>query len=114
MAAADTVFGKILRKEMPATILHEDDRCIVIQDIAPRAPLHALVIPRKAIPSLADATEEDAALLGHCLLVAKKVAESRGTGPAFRVIVNSGEGAGQTVHHLHFHVLGGGKLRSFA
>ena len=112
--AADTVFGKILRKELPATFLHEDEQCVAIQDLHPKAPLHALVIPKKAIASLAEASPADAALLGHCLLVARKVAEAHGTGHAFRVVANSGEGAGQTIAHLHFHVLGGGKLRSFA
>ena len=104
---ADTVFGKILRGELPAKVLHTDDRCIAIADIDPKAPLHALVIPRKALPSLADATTEDEALLGHLLLVAKKVATDAGHGKAFRLVVNSGAGAGQSVAHLHVHVLGG-------
>ena len=107
---ADTVFGKILRGELPAKLLHQDDRCVVIADIAPQAPLHALVIPRKALASLAEATEADAALLGHCLLVARKVAEAAGHGQAFRVVANAGEGAGQSVPHLHFHVLAGRPL----
>jgi histidine triad (HIT) family protein len=108
---ADTVFGKILRKEIPATFLHEDEQCVVIEDIHPKAPLHALVIPRKAIASLGDAAPGDRDLLGHCLLVARRIAESRGCGHAFRVVTNSGEGAGQSVPHLHFHVLGGRVLR---
>jgi histidine triad (HIT) family protein len=111
---ADTVFAKILRKELPATFVHEDDRCVAIKDIHPKAPLHVLVIPRKAIGSLAEATPEDEALLGHCLVVARKVAEAAGCAAAFRVVSNSGEGAGQTVPHLHFHVLGGKPLKSFA
>jgi len=108
---ADTIFGKILRGEVPSKRLHEDDRCIVIADIHPQAPFHALVIPRKAIASLADAQREDEALLGHCLLVAHAVAAAGGIGDAFRVVTNSGVGAGQTVPHLHFHVLGGRPLR---
>jgi len=109
---ADTIFGKILRKELPATFVHEDDRCVAIRDIHPKAPLHVLVIPRKAIPSLAHVTEEDAAILGHCLVVARAIAEANGCGHAFRVVSNAGEDAGQTVHHLHFHVLGGRALHS--
>jgi histidine triad (HIT) family protein len=107
---ADTVFGKILRGEIPAKLLHTDDRCIAIADIDPKAPLHALVIPRKAIASLAAAAEEDATLLGHLLLVAKKVAKDAGHEAAFRVVANSGAGAGQSVAHLHFHVLAGRPL----
>ena len=112
--AAETVFGKILRRELPATFVHEDDRCVAIEDIHPKAPLHVLVIPRKAIPSLAEATEDDAALLGHCLVVARQIAQSKGCGHAFRVVSNAGEDAGQTVHHLHFHVLGGRQLHGMA
>jgi histidine triad (HIT) family protein len=107
---ADTVYGKILRGELPAKVLHTDERCIAIADIAPQAPLHALVIPRKAIPSLAAATAEDEGLLGHLLLVAKKVATDAGHGAAFRLVVNSGEGAGQSIPHLHVHVLAGRPL----
>ena len=108
---SDTVFGKILRGELPATFLHQDEQCVAIADIHPQAPLHALVIPRKAMASLAEAAETDAALLGHCLLVAKKVATDAGHGSAFRVVANTGETAGQTVFHLHFHVLGGRAMR---
>ena len=104
---ADTVFGKILRGEIPAKVLHTDALCIAIADVAPQAPLHALVIPKKPIPSVADATAEDEGLLGHLLLVAKKVATDAGHGKAFRLVVNSGAGAGQSVPHLHVHVLGG-------
>jgi histidine triad (HIT) family protein len=107
---ADTVFAKILRKEIPATFLHDDAQCVVIRDIRPQAPFHALVIPRKPIPALAEASTGDQALLGHCLLVAREVAEKNGCGKAFRVVTNSGEGAGQSVPHLHFHVLGGRPL----
>jgi histidine triad (HIT) family protein len=104
---ADTIFGKILRGEVPAKVLHSDDRCVAIEDINPQAPLHALVIPRKPLRSLAAAADEDASLLGHLLLVAKSVAGASGHGDAFRTVLNSGEGAGQTVHHLHVHVLAG-------
>jgi histidine triad (HIT) family protein len=104
---ADTIFGKILRGEMSADVLHQDDRCMAIGDINPQAPFHALVIPRKPLRSLADAAAEDASLLGHLLLVAKSVAGSAGYGDAFRTVLNSGERAGQSVHHLHVHVLAG-------
>ena len=109
-ASPDTVFGKILRGEIPATFLHQDDRCVAIRDIRPAAPLHALVIPRKPLTSLAEATEEDAALLGHLLVVARQVAEAAGYGDAFRLVANTGAEAGQSVPHLHFHVLGGREL----
>jgi histidine triad (HIT) family protein len=108
---ADTVYARILRGELPATVLHTDDRCVAIADIDPQAPLHALVIPRKAIPSLADAAPEDRDLLGHLLLVARRVAEQAGHGKAFRVVANSGADAGQSIPHLHLHVLAGRPLR---
>jgi|SRR5687768_7152939 histidine triad (HIT) family protein len=107
---ADTVFGRILRGEIPAKVLHSDDRCIAIEDVDPKAPLHALVIPRKALKSVGDASPADEALLGHLLLVAKAVAEKAGHGQAFRVVANSGSGAGQSVPHLHLHVLAGRPL----
>ncbi len=102
-----TLFSRIIDREIPATILHEDERCIAIRDINPQAPLHALVIPRKPIPRVADAVPEDAALLGHLLQIAARVAREAGYGDDFRLIVNNGAGAGQTVFHLHVHVLGG-------
>jgi histidine triad (HIT) family protein len=108
--AADTVFAKILRREIPATFLHEDDQCVVIKDAHPQAPLHLLVIPKKPLESLADAAASDQALLGHLLLVAKAAAEKAGHGKAFRIVANAGAGAGQTVPHLHIHVLAGRQL----
>jgi histidine triad (HIT) family protein len=109
--SSETVFGKILAGTIPAKRLHEDDRCIVIADIQPQAPFHALVIPRKPLVSLAEATEADAPLLGHLLVVAREVAERAGHGAAFRVVANTGEVAGQSVMHLHLHVLGGRPMR---
>lgn len=103
---ADTIFGKIIRGEIPAEKLHEDEHCIAIRDIHPRAPVHLLVIPRKPIPRLVDARPEDQALLGHLMLVARQLAEAHGVGDSFRLLVNNGKGAGQTVFHLHLHVLG--------
>lgn len=110
-AAPDTIFGRILRKEVPATFVHEDDRCVVIRDVAPKAPVHLLVIPREPIANVADAAPAHAALLGHLLLVAADVARKEGIGDAFRVVVNNGESAGQSVFHLHLHVLGGRRLK---
>ena len=106
----DTIFGKIARGEMPADRVYEDDRAVAFRDLHPQAPTHVLVIPRKPIPRLADAGEDDESLLGHLLLVANKVARDEGLSD-YRVIVNSGEGAGQSVFHLHLHVLGGRTMR---
>ncbi len=106
----ETVFAKIIRGEIPAPKLHEDEHCIVIQDANPQTPVHLLVIPRKPIPRLADATPEDRELLGHLLLVARQMAEQSGIGDAFRLLINNGADAGQTVFHLHLHVLGGVKF----
>ena len=102
-----TLFERIIAGEIPATILHQDDWCVAFRDIAPQAPVHVLVVPRKPIPTLADAEDADAETLGRCLLAAGKVARALGVGEGFRLVVNNGETAGQTVFHLHFHVLGG-------
>ena len=103
----DTIFGKITRGEIPTEFLYEDDLCVAIRDIHPQAPTHVLIIPRKPIPRLADVALEDQALLGHLLLVAGKVAEQLGVDHAFRLVINNGEGGGQTVFHLHLHILAG-------
>ena len=103
----DTIFGKITRGEIPSDFLFEDDHCVVIRDINPQAPTHVLIIPRKPIPRLVDSDADDQALLGHVLLVAGRVAEDLGVGDAFRLIINNGEGGGQTVFHLHLHILAG-------
>ncbi len=108
---SDTIFGKIIAGEIPAPKVYEDEHCIVINDIQPQAPIHLLVIPRKAIPRLIDASPEDQQLLGHLMLVARQMAEEQGIGDGFRLIINNGEGGGQTVFHLHLHVLGGKTLR---
>ena len=105
--AEETLFSKIIKGEIPADIIYEDEHCIAIKDIAPKAPVHLLVIPRKIIPRVIDAEVEDQALLGHLMLAAGKIAEQAGVGDAFRLIVNNGAGAGQTVFHLHVHILGG-------
>jgi len=108
---SDTIFGKIVAGEVPAEFIYEDEHCVAIRDISPQAPVHVLVIPRKAIPKLADAAEEDGELLGQLMLAAGRVARQLGVDDAFRLIVNNGEGAGQTVFHLHLHIIAG---RSFA
>jgi histidine triad (HIT) family protein len=106
---SDTIFSKIARGEIPAEIVYEDDRALAFRDVNPQAPTHLLVIPRRPIPKLADAAEGDEALLGHLFRVAARVAEEAGLGD-FRVVVNNGAGAGQTVFHLHLHVIGGRAL----
>jgi histidine triad (HIT) family protein len=108
---ADSIFGKIIDGEIPAEKIYEDEHCIAINDINPQAPVHVLVIPKKAIEKLVDAQEEDQALLGHLMLAAGKVARQLGVDDAFRLIINNGAGAGQTVFHLHLHIIAG---RSFA
>lgn len=108
---SDTIFGKIISGEIPSQFLYEDDHCVAINDINPQAPVHVLVIPRRGIPRLVDAVEDDQALLGHLLLAAGKIAQQLGVAEAFRLIINNGAGAGQTVFHLHLHIIAG---RTFA
>jgi histidine triad (HIT) family protein len=103
---ADTIFGRIERGEASAEIVYEDDRALAFRDLNPAAPTHVLVIPRKPLEMLSAAGEEDESLLGHLLLVANRVAEDAGL-ENFRVVINNGAGSGQTVFHLHVHVLGG-------
>ena len=106
MTEEKTIFGKIVDGDFPTETLYEDDQCIVIKDINPQAPTHVLIIPRaKDIPRLVDATESHQALLGHLLLVAGKVAKQLGVDEAFRLVINNGTGAGQTVFHLHLHII---------
>lgn len=102
-----TIFAKIIDREIPADIVYEDDLCLAFRDINPQAPTHVLVIPKKGIPMLSDAKDDDALLLGHLMLAAAKVAEQEGIGAGYRLVVNNGAAAGQTVFHLHVHVLGG-------
>ena len=105
----DTIFGRIARGELSADKVHEDDRCLAFRDIDPQAPTHLLVIPKKPIPRLSEAEPGDEALLGHLLRVATRVAQEAGLAD-YRLIVNDGPGAGQSVFHLHVHVLGGRPL----
>ena len=102
----ETLFTKIISGDIPADIVYEDEHCFAIKDIAPKAPTHLLVIPKKPIPRLVDATPEDKALLGHLMLAVGEIAKKAGVDEAFRVIINNGEGVGQTVFHLHLHILG--------
>lgn len=104
-----TLFSRIIDKEIPAAILFEDELCIAFKDIHPQAPVHFLVVPRKPIPRLSEAASVDHAVLGHLMLKAAQVARAQGL-EDFRVVINSGESAGQTVFHLHLHVLGGRSL----
>ncbi len=104
---SDTIFSKIISGEISADIVYEDDQCLAFNDVNPKAPLHVLVIPRKAIAMLSDSEPEDEPLLGHLLHVAAQVASQRGYGDAFRLAINNGAKAGQSVFHLHVHVLGG-------
>lgn len=104
---SDTIFGKIVSGEIPSEFLYEDDHCIAINDVSPQAPVHVLVIPKRGIPRLVDAQPQDQELLGHLLLAAGKVAQQLGVADAFRLIINNGSGAGQTVFHLHLHIIAG-------
>jgi len=106
----DTLFSKIIDRSIPAEIVFEDDLCLAFRDINPQAPVHILIIPKKPIAKLTDANDEDQDLLGHMLLAANSIAEDQNIGDAYRLVVNNGAAAGQSVFHLHIHILGG---RSF-
>lgn len=103
----DNIFLKIINKEIPAKIVHEDDRCLAFHDNGPKAPVHVLIIPKKVIPTHADVTDEDAAVLGHLHIVAARLAKDLGLAAGYRLVINCKEAAGQTVPHLHLHLLGG-------
>ena len=105
-----TLFEKIINKEISADILYEDDLAIIINDINPQAPTHLLIIPKKVIPKLSDATAEDKEVLGHLMLLAGKIAKDLGLDETFRLVVNNGAKAGQSVFHLHLHLLSGRNL----
>ena len=102
-----TLFEKIINREIPSDILFEDDLSFVIKDINPQAPTHLLIIPKKVIPKLSDASEDDQMILGHLMLVAGKIADQLGLDETFRLVVNNGAKAGQSVFHLHLHLLSG-------
>ena len=108
----DCIFCKIVRGEIPSAIVAENERAIAFDDIAPRAPVHSLVVPRQHIPALHGATAEHARILSDCLLLCNDVAIVRNVASSgYRVITNDGPDGGQEVRHLHFHVLGGRKLK---
>jgi len=104
---SETIFGKIIAGEIPAELVYEDEHCIAINDINPQAPVHVLIIPKKAITMLSQANEDDQALLGHLMLVVPRLAKQLGVADGFRAVINNGEKGGQTVFHLHVHLLGG-------
>lgn len=101
-----TLFEKIIARQIPADILYEDEWCLAFRDISPQAPTHFLVVPRKPIENVGAAADEDVEVLGRCLRAVRLVAEQQGL-EHYRVVTNNGEAAGQSVFHLHFHVLGG-------
>ena len=108
---AKTLFQKIIDREIPAGIVYEDAQCVAFKDINPGAPLHLLLVPRKPIAKLSDAGPEDLQLLGHLLATAPRVAADAGFGEGFRVVINNGAEAGQSVFHLHLHILAGRPLK---
>jgi len=106
-----TIFAKIINREIPADIVYEDDDCLAFRDVNPQAPTHVLLIPKKEIARLVDAAPGDEALLGRLMLKAGKIARDLGVGDAFRLVVNNGADAGQSVFHLHLHIIAGRPMR---
>ena len=104
---SETIFQKIIDKELPADIVYEDESCLAFKDINPVAPIHILIIPKKRIEKISDSNTEDRELLGHLFLVAGNIARDLGIEDAFRLVVNNGAGAQQTVFHLHVHLIAG-------
>ncbi len=105
--ADKTLFERIIAREIPATVVYEDDACVAFRDLNPQAPTHVLVVPRKPISGIAAAAEEDRDLLGRLLLAAAEVARREGLGQGYRLVINDGPHAGQSVDHLHVHLIGG-------
>ncbi len=101
-----TLFTRIIEREIPAEIVFEDDRCLAFRDINPQAPVHVLVIPKQAIPSIAHLRDEDADLMGHLFLVVRDLAEQFRLQGGYRTVINTGKDGGQTVDHLHIHLMG--------
>ena len=106
----ETIFSKIINREIPATIVYEDELAIAFRDVNPQAPTHILIIPKKTMVNLNDTTAEDQALLGHLLLCIPKIAQQEKLNDGYRVVINNGNNAGQTVYHLHIHILGGRQM----
>ena len=107
----ETIFSKIIRREIPAEIVYEDDLVLAFKDIQPQAPEHILVIPKEPIAQLADVESKDRDLMGHLLLTAKRVAKLAGLNNGYRVVINTGSDGGQSVNHLHLHILGGRQMK---
>ena len=106
-----SIFTKIIKREIPAAIVYEDDECIAFRDIDPKAPVHILLVPRKEIPSLDQVTENDKTLLGHLMVKASKIAKAEGISDSgYRVVVNTNKEGGQEVYHIHMHILGGRQM----
>ena len=111
MTTQQTIFSKIISREIPADIVYEDDLALAFRDVNPQAPIHILVIPKKPIPRIAEAAPEDHKILGHLLLKAAEVAKTLGLNQSgFRLVFNNGPDAGEAVPHLHCHIIGGRKL----
>jgi histidine triad (HIT) family protein len=106
----DTIFGKIIRKEIPAKVVFEDDDCLAFHDVNPQAPVHVLLIPKKPIDMIQSASDDDAPLLGHLMVQAKKVADMLGLEKGYRLVINNGKDGAQSVYHLHIHILGGRQM----
>ncbi|KAM3868226.1 histidine triad nucleotide-binding protein 2, mitochondrial [Diretmus argenteus] len=105
-----TIFSRVIDRSIPADIIYEDDKCLAFRDVNPQAPVHFLVIPRVQIPRISEAKDDDAALLGHLLVVAKNVAKTESLDDGYRVVINDGKHGAQSVYHLHIHVLGGRQM----
>jgi histidine triad (HIT) family protein len=110
MKISGCLFCQIIAREKPSVLVYEDDQCVAIEDVYPKAPVHALIIPRQHLATLADCAKEDEGLLGHLLHVAAHVAKEKGI-RSFRIVINTNSEAGQTIYHLHIHVLGGRTMR---
>ncbi|ABO51001.1 histidine triad (HIT) protein [Desulforamulus reducens MI-1] len=107
----DCIFCKIITGEIPSQVVYQDEKVYAFKDIAPAAPVHILIIPKKHISSLEDLGSEDADLMGHILLIAAKLAKELGLAKGFRIVSNCGDEGGQTVYHIHFHLLGGRQMQ---
>ena len=105
MEIEKSIFSKIIEKEIPADILHEDEKCIVIRDINPRAKVHLLIIPKKPIPTLFDVKPEDKELIGHMMMLLPQLAKSQGL-DGFKTVIHTGENGGQEIFHIHIHLMG--------
>ena len=103
----DCIFCKIVSGEIPSTKVYEDDTVVAFNDLSPQAPVHVLIIPKEHIASCDEVTDENCAVVGHIFAVAAKIAKEKGLTIGYRVVINCGEEGGQTVHHLHFHLMGG-------